>query len=540
MRKISVFLSLFAATSLLAQVSQKIDVNVVNVDVTVTNQKGEPVRGLTRNDFLIFEDGKPVELTNFYAVENAPAAAAAPTTVAAAPAAPVEERFRRKVLVLIDNAHITKHGRDTSLAKLEEFINDRFRGGEYDWSIATVGHRVDLLLPPTSDKAAIHTALESIRKDAPQQKQRALDRNDIGAAPTNSFDAGRAMHPSAFKGVSNADPRAAAANAGDETEQTIQARFTVDAIVSAARAFAGAEGKKVVLLLTGDMGINDLTMVKRNEQGDMALRDLGHADIHSNFAENSKTRVTLRDNLIREANASNVSFYVMNAEGLMASEAGDLNSQSNSAVYWIAEQTGGRSMTGNDPALSLRQFDVASSNFYSLGYRPPHGEDGFEHAIDVRLKSGAPYTVHHRAGYSSVPVDAQLGRALQSPMAATMHAASLPVGLTTGAPEASDKGVLVPLSVTLPVGKLQFLPAEKGWKTKMDIYLSVFDASGKNIVLRRFQAGASAETSDPDPTGLFVYKNAVLLKKGESYRIVTAIRDEATDAVGITSREVKF
>ena len=50
---------------------EKIDVSVVNVDVSVTDRHGQPVSGLTRNDFEIFEDGKPQPITNFYLVENA-------------------------------------------------------------------------------------------------------------------------------------------------------------------------------------------------------------------------------------------------------------------------------------------------------------------------------------------------------------------------------------------------------------------------------------------------------------------------------------
>src|SRR5260370_317569 len=100
---------LLAATALTAQVTESIDVRIVNVDVTVTS-KGAPVRGLTRDDFEIFEDGRPQKITNFYSVEEpvrakATAPNAAPSVTPAAPA--VDPRFRRKVLVLVDNRHTT-------------------------------------------------------------------------------------------------------------------------------------------------------------------------------------------------------------------------------------------------------------------------------------------------------------------------------------------------------------------------------------------------------------------------------------------------
>ena len=43
------------------------DVNVVNVDVVVTDKQGKPVSGLGVDDFQLFENGKPVEISNFYA-----------------------------------------------------------------------------------------------------------------------------------------------------------------------------------------------------------------------------------------------------------------------------------------------------------------------------------------------------------------------------------------------------------------------------------------------------------------------------------------
>ena len=52
-----------------------VNVSVVNVDVHVTDKKGNRVTGLTKDDFEIFEDGRPVAVTNFYAVEGGKAAA---------------------------------------------------------------------------------------------------------------------------------------------------------------------------------------------------------------------------------------------------------------------------------------------------------------------------------------------------------------------------------------------------------------------------------------------------------------------------------
>ena len=47
------------------RMGETIDVSIVNVDAIVTDKQGNRVRGLTRNDFEIFESGKLQPITNF-------------------------------------------------------------------------------------------------------------------------------------------------------------------------------------------------------------------------------------------------------------------------------------------------------------------------------------------------------------------------------------------------------------------------------------------------------------------------------------------
>ena len=44
----------------------RVDVNVVNVEVFVTDRDGNRVADLTADDFEIYEDGRLVEVSNFY------------------------------------------------------------------------------------------------------------------------------------------------------------------------------------------------------------------------------------------------------------------------------------------------------------------------------------------------------------------------------------------------------------------------------------------------------------------------------------------
>lgn len=65
----------------------KVEVRVVQVDVVVTNKKGEPVSGLKKDQFTVFEDGAPENIASFEEHHDTPHAS--PTQATANSAAPL-------------------------------------------------------------------------------------------------------------------------------------------------------------------------------------------------------------------------------------------------------------------------------------------------------------------------------------------------------------------------------------------------------------------------------------------------------------------
>src|SRR3982751_3934822 len=82
--------SFFLGLILHAQLVERIEVRVANIDVVVTDRSGAPVHGLTKEDFELFESGKPQTITNFSEVR----ADAAESTDVAPLAAPSNEAAR--------------------------------------------------------------------------------------------------------------------------------------------------------------------------------------------------------------------------------------------------------------------------------------------------------------------------------------------------------------------------------------------------------------------------------------------------------------
>jgi VWFA-related protein len=525
-------LVLLTATTLFAQVSESIDVRVVNVDVTVMS-KGVPVNGLTRDDFEILEDGRLQTITNFYTSEETRTIAKPPGAAAASAPQP-DPRFRRRVLVLVDNNHTTRDTRERALRQLETMINDRFHG-EYEWSIGVVGRGVTLVLPLSSDKEAIHEALEIIRREGTRGEG---DKSFAGATSREGAMLPRTITEGTGspKFDSNVTNRVALAMAGDDTERAIAARFFVPAILDAVRGFASTSGRKIVFLLTGDPGLNDPQRVIQSGNGFLVRES---RDPEREIRE-------LRDSIIHEANASDVSLFIWNVRGLEA--GGDVGAGAsysstgtdNSASYWLANLTGGRVIVGNRPEESVQEFDTASSSFYSLGYKPTHPDDGKYHAISVRVKRKGDYALAYRSGYSATSTAAQFARAMLSPTAAAMDASTLPVTLAFGTPKSESNTVSVPIEVKVPFSSLQFLPGKNGVAANLVVYVSVFNDIGKNIVARSMALTPAFKSGVPDPKGMLVYRNELKIRKGESDRVVVAIRDTLTEGIGIATEVVKF
>src|ERR1044071_4924287 len=93
--------------------ADEIEVSLVNLEVVVTDRKGKSVSGLGREDFQVLEDGKPVEITNFYAESGAaPTASAEPRSV--------DQRL--SLVVFVDDYNTEQESRNSILEGLKAFL----------------------------------------------------------------------------------------------------------------------------------------------------------------------------------------------------------------------------------------------------------------------------------------------------------------------------------------------------------------------------------------------------------------------------------
>ncbi len=148
------------------QFFDQVDVDLVNVDVVVTDRQGRPVTGLTREDFEIFIDDRQVELTNFFEVGGLRAPDATAT-----PSHPQGTTEQLNLVIVVDNRNIRPQHRKLLLDRLREYLAGESRpgvgqagmsGGQI--MLATLNRGLEVTVPFTEDRQRILSALDEVEQ----------------------------------------------------------------------------------------------------------------------------------------------------------------------------------------------------------------------------------------------------------------------------------------------------------------------------------------------------------------------------------------
>ncbi len=144
-----------------AQFGEKVEVWVANVDVVVTDRDGKPVRGLTQDDFEIYENGVRQSITNFSAIETAPRVPDASAAAVTPGVEPPPKTQSRLIVLFVDIGDIEPHQRQKFFEGVRDFLRAVFREGDLV-TVLTWNHRVHVALPPTSDRRVLNAIIEDL------------------------------------------------------------------------------------------------------------------------------------------------------------------------------------------------------------------------------------------------------------------------------------------------------------------------------------------------------------------------------------------
>jgi VWFA-related protein len=513
----------------LPPLTAQVEVHVVNVDVSVTDKSGNPVPGLNKDDFEIFEDGRPQKVSNFSVISGAsrPAAAANPAIASST----------RRILLIIDNNYLAVIERNRALDSVEKFFES---SGDGEWAVASIGHGADMLQSFTSDKARIRAALARARTMPSSETQNDIDRSILSERVVHRTDV-----------TLPADYRDKVAFEG--REQTYRNLMTMQntarAVVDTARSYSAEDGKKFIVLLTGGMELNT-TFAAFEKKDDFELTEL-----KQQIAE-------ISDAMVREANGANFTVHIINARarGMIAPQhdvenhssgmtgASPLRNLMNDPIdvadvdsipLSIALGTGGMYLPSNDIGQSLQKIDTLTSNFYSLGYSPEHNGDRQYHTIKVRVKRSG-VRVANRVGYFDETPEDRLEAMLRLRTQFDSGFGSLPVQVQVGTAAPGDLDLVVPVTAEMPLAKITVIPQDQNFVGRVHVYCSIFDESGRNVGFLHKMQEVTMAPQQFSSGGDFRYTMQVHLKKGAAFTIVITLRDELSNEMGSKSEAVRL
>lgn len=449
--------------------------NVVIVNVTVLDRNGKPIENLTKDDFELFEDGKPQKLqaVDFQHLKDAalppvdspeaqpppPPKGYNPDREKAAIQTSMLSKYqdRRLMVLLFDFSSMQPAEQIRAKNAAIKFLNSQMTASD-TVSIMVYGNSLQTVLDFTSDRDLLINTINKFR---------------IGDSSENATFADEGADSQDQSGQFVAD----------ETEFNIfNADLKLAALEDAARQLGQYPEKKALIYISSGLQKNGVdNQVQLRATANTAIR-------------------------------SNVSFYPIDARGLSALVPGgdattvgavgnelfsgssqqslknNFNNQQET-LETLARDTGGKALLdSNDLTDGIRQVQQDFSSYYVLSYVSSNSaQDGKYRRIQVKLApkdATLRAKLDYRQGYfgpttfarmNDADKEAQLAQALQSDNPVT----DLPVAVEIDYFRLEKDKYFAPISVKIPGSALAFHSKGAKQGTELDFIAEVFDARNR-------------------------------------------------------------
>lgn len=479
------------------------EVNYVEVDARVVDQKGAFVADLTAADFEVFEDGKPQSVTAFSMV-NIPVERAERPLFASQP---IESDVRtnlqgadgRIYLVVLDDLHtaVLRSARTKAAARM--FI-ERFIGANDTAAVVHTSGRTDASQDFTNSQRLL---LQSVDKFMGRR---------LRSATANRIDAAGQRTPG------SADPLEDI----DDQERGFQARSALETVRNLAQYLGNIHGRRKAMVFFSE-GID--------------------YDINDVFNNRSASSIidTTRD-VIAAATRANVAVYGVDPRGLGGAVGDELievqsfpadtglgpESFFNEArlgqdsLRVLSDETGGfAAVNRNDFGTAFQRIVNDNSSYYLMGYYSTDSRrNGRFRKIEVRLANRPGLTVRARKGYvaprgrapktetsSADGPSPELRDAIESPLPIV----ALPLAATAVVFKGpAPKGAVV-VSTLIGGAGLPFVEKDGTFRNDLEILMIATDEKGKSF------------SSDRSTVNLNMKPNTAERVKATGFRVISSL-----------------
>jgi len=500
-------------------------VDLVEIDVQVTDRNGKPIKGLNRAQFTISEDGKTQNVSTFeYSdiekIEIAASAEQTPITIPLGTVASPETikaqvRDHRMIVLFFDMTSLESEDLLRSTRAAEKFLREQMTPADLVGVVA-FGNTLRVIANFTNDRKLLRDAVEALMPG----HEAALAALAEAATPDGE--------------ISSSEDTGASFTA-DDTEFNI---FNTDRKLAAVEAVAnilnGIPGKKAVIEFTGGI---------------------------TQTGEENRSQLTAATNA---ANRANVSIYTMDSRGLMATIPGgdaSTGAASGTSMYTgaavfqqtqarqdsretlatLAGDTGGRSFfDAGDFSRIFQSVQADSSGYYLLGYYGGNAaRDGRWRRIHVKVNLPSGAHLRYREGYYAskdfgVFTTEDRERQLEEAMRSPTPEVELPVAVETAQFCIDKDQVFVPIVAKLSPSALQWAQKRGSRETAFDFAVEVRDARTNRVVgaLRdTITVKLDTERFEQIQQRALVYQGGMLLAPG-TYKLKFLARENQSGRIG--------
>jgi VWFA-related protein len=514
-----------------------LNTRLVQLSVLVHDKKGLPVRDLTRDDFAIFDNGKPQQVALFSLVpEPSPIAGAAPSSgqLASGQLALSNRTLRRAdgptaaTIILLDTLNMrTTDELQYVKRELPKFLKN-LNPGDPIALYSLAGPNVRVIHDFTDDtesliRAAQHTTKNPVFTAAPGGP-------DIGGGYFQALDdwlqSGRLQ-----------DQRSL---------DRWRTEWTLSALESIAQHASGIPGRKNLVWISSAfplvIGLDPDTMAQESKSR------IVDTDLESYRARLKR--------LAELYNNADLAVYPVDPRGLMIDDrygvsaripggmqqprmktVGEITAPEIATMVQLASDTGGRAFyNANDLEGSLRRALDDAHGAYVIGFYPPESAwDGRYHKVDIKV-ARTDIDVRSRRGYYAITKRAETeperNGALKLAAASPLEGAS--IGVTVNVTSNPLAFGSQHLEVVVDPHTVRFENQNGKWHTALDIVFVQQAPDGSITAGESIQYGLNFKTYEQaQAQGLLIRRDVVIKQGGARMRVV--VRESTTDAVGSVS-----
>ncbi len=497
-----------------------VNANIVLTNVVVRDRKtGVVVKGLTANDFQVFENGKPQRIASFdYQNVDQAAALAEKNTVAGKAsvadllernfaAYPAQLRDHRLIVMFFDLSTLQDEDTDRAVEAAQKYINTQMQPADL---VALVSFSTALNLDQdfTADKAVLLHGLG---------KYNGTDQTSFTNGGTGGTTNGTSDDASSF--------------VADDTEyNNLNTDRELYAIRQVAQSLEKVEQRKSLLYFSGGLSRNGI-------ENQASLRAATNEAAKANMAIYAVDARGL-EALPPVGNATQGSLRGTAAyTGTAVANQFSSNFSSQELLSTLATDTGGKAFfDSNDFGPAFQQVQHDTEAYYILGFHSTDGRnDGtFRHLL---IKVTRPdVKIEYRPGYYA-PADFQHQKtedreqALQDQIHSDLPALDVAVYLQAFYFRENANSFYVPVSLLVPGSQIPFTKSKDQDKATLDVLGQVKNAQGITVGNVRDTVKLAVDQAQQVQRRTIQYSTGFTLAPGR-YHLKFVVRENETGNMG--------